>query len=141
MVYETFTIYQADAIDVLKQIQQDTGADIYFKSSLSEEIGKKTNIFDIITSRQIDSIETAPKLDGVELHIRMPYLKKENTKGKIDFSFQHNIESGSLEYVDTIDKKVKVRIKTSNVNGTTQEVEFGSARVYGEVPRSVLSEN
>ena len=126
MSYEKFTIFEANGLDVLKQIQEDTGADIYFKSSLSEEIGKKTNIFDIITSRQIDSIETAPKLDGVELHIRMPYLKKENTKGKIDFSFQHNIESGSLEYVDTIDKKVKVRIKTSNVNGTTQEVEFGS---------------
>lgn len=40
MVYETFTIYQADAIDVLKQIQQDTGADIYFQSILSEMIGK-----------------------------------------------------------------------------------------------------
>lgn len=126
MGYEKFTIYKATGLDVLKQIQEDTGADIYFKSSLSDEIGKNNSEFNIIIERQKDQFEKKPEPENLELHIRMPYLKKENLNDKIDFSFQHNIESSSLEYVDTTDKKVKVKITTSNRNGTTQEVEFGN---------------
>lgn len=126
MSYEKFIIYKATGLDILKQIQEDTGADIYFKSSLSDEIGKSNSEFNIIIENQKDKFEKKPELENLELHIRMPYLKKDNLNDKIDFSFQDNIESSSLEYIDTTDKKVKVIIKTSNRNGTTQEVEFGN---------------
>ena len=126
MSYEKFTIHDANGYDVLKQIQEDTGADIYFKSTQSDQMGKKTSVFNIIATRQIDRFDRPKEDEQLELHIRMPFLKKEDITDKVDFSFQHNIESGSLEYIDTTDKKVKVKIVTSNINGTTQEVEFGN---------------
>lgn len=126
MNYEKFTIHDANGYDVLKQIQEDTGADIFFRSSISDQIGKKTNNLTIVTSKQIEQPETPLTETVLELNIRMPYLKNRKFDNNVDYSFQHNIESGQLEYIDTTDKKVKVRIKTSNINGTTQEVEYGN---------------
>lgn len=125
MGYEKFTIYKATGLDVLKQIQEDTGADIYFKSSDTDEIGKNTNSFNLILEKNAEKPEK-PVKETLELHIRMPYMKKEIEKAETDFSFQHNIESGSLEYVDTTDKKVKVKITTVSTKGITETVEYGN---------------
>ena len=143
MVYETFTIYQADAIDVLKQIQQDTGADIYFQSILSEMIGKnfqKTEILiDSLSFKDSESDITEKKSKKSEasksenlslnavLKVKMPYIENQKiTESHCDYSFQHNIENATLEYIDTTDEKVKVKIITHNKNGTTNEVEYGN---------------
>ena len=135
MVYESFTIYKAEGIDVLLQIQQDTGADVYFQSALSEKTGNSYQLVDILidnvvfkeTTKQNEKKAEEINLNSV-LNIRMPYIQdKKNIVTKCDYSFQHNIETSNLEYIDTTDKKVKVRIITHNKNGTVNEEEFGNA--------------
>ncbi|PQA92751.1 hypothetical protein SAMN05421796_11065 [Chryseobacterium piscicola] len=139
MSYEKFTIYKADAIDVLKQLQQDTGADVYFRSSESEKIGQNSNIADMYGGNLIDTINTAIGLPAMftelykknnaettELHFRMPYMKKNTDPVSVcDYSMQHNVEDSQLNYRNTTDLKVKIRIVTHSKSGERLEVEFG----------------
>jgi len=127
MVYESFTIYKATGLDVLSQLQQDTGADIYFKTNTSGNVGNVINLTDVNGIRIIEEEIQNPKVsETLELHIRMPYMKKNTEVGNVYYSMQHNIEESNLEYVDTTDKKVKIKITTSKKNGTVETVEYGN---------------
>ena len=138
MSYEKFTIYKADAIDVLKQLQDDTGADVYFKSYESGKVGQSTNFADLYGGNLIDTINSATGLPAlyaeqykknstdIELHFRMPYMKKNTDPISVcDYSMQHNVEDSQLSYRNTTDLKVKVRIVTHSKSGERTEVEFG----------------
>lgn len=139
MAYETFTIYKADAIDVLKQLQSDTGADVYFRSYESSKVGKSLNFADLYGGTLIDTINAAGGLPAfmadefrkkkdatIELHFRMPYMKKNTDVDSVcDYSMQHNVEDSQLNYRNTTDLKVKVRIVTHSKNGERTEIEFG----------------
>lgn len=139
MSYEKFTIYKADAIDVLKQLQEDTGADVYFRSFDSSKIGENTNFTDLYGGSLTDTINSATGLPSLysdqyqekadstktELHFRMPYIKKNTDDSSCDYSMQHNVEVSQLSYRNTTDLKVKVRIVTHSKNGERLEVEYG----------------
>ncbi|WP_313600620.1 hypothetical protein [Epilithonimonas vandammei] len=132
MGYEKFTIIDATGYDVLKQIQEDTGADIYFKSKLSSQIGQTIETDDINYSSQLSGKElqitsnnSIALDDTLELHISAPFIKK-NTDVDCDFSFQHNIETSQLQYEDSKDKKVQVKITSVSISGVNVTEEFGS---------------
>lgn len=132
MGYEKFTIIDATGYDVLKQIQEDTGANIYFKSKLSSQIGQTIETDDINYSSQLSGKELqitsnrsiAPD-NTLELHISAPFIKK-NTDVDCDFSFQHNKETSQLQYEDSKDNKVKIKITSVSINGVNVTEEFGS---------------
>lgn len=91
--YEKFTIHKATGYDVLKKIQEETGADIFFDMSKSE------------------------------LHIHPAYTHK---SGEAEFSMQHNIETSSLEYKSSEDRKVEVTIESVGVDGKTVNYTTGT---------------
>lgn len=118
MVYESFTIYQATGMDVLQKIQEDTRSDIYFKMTISNNLGKS---IDEINVNEFDE-------GNLELHVRMPYIENKSLDiNHCDYSMQHNIESSNLEYIETADKKVKVKIVTNSITGYVKQVEYGHA--------------
>lgn len=132
MGYEKFTIVDANGYDVLKQIQEDTGADIFFKSNISAKIGQTININDIkhidqLSGKEIQINSNYEKFpdNTLELHISAPFLKK-NTNIDCDFSLQHNIETSQLKYEDSKDNKVQVKITGVSIRGVTVTEEFGS---------------
>ncbi|TDX84053.1 hypothetical protein [Epilithonimonas xixisoli] len=132
MGYEKFTIIDATGFDVLSQLQQDTGANIFFKSVFSNAIGNtvqidESNFRDQLSGYeyQISSNNSKFKESTLELHISMPYMKK-NTEADCAFSFQHNIETGQLQYIDSKDNKVKVKVTSVSINGEIRTEEFGS---------------
>lgn len=140
MAYEKFTVFKADAIDVLQQLQQDTGADVYFQSYDSSNLGKSTDFTKLYNGTFMDNIIGANGIPPLytdlykksvdkmvtELHFKMPYIEKKNIDSNCDYSMQHNIESSNLAYINTTDRKVKVKIVTTSKNGTTNEVEYGN---------------
>lgn len=133
MEFEKFTIHDATALDVLKQLQEDTNADVYFKSYHSDKIGKELDGNDIIeninTIMPITTVITPNMIidnSKTELHFKLPYIEKKNIESNCDFSMQHNVEFTQLEYKDNTDRKVKVIVKNLNINGLTSTVEFGN---------------
>ena len=86
-------------------IHQATGYDVLKK--LAEET--KANIY----------FNTAKK----ELHIHPPYVEK---GGDVLYSYQHNIESASLEYKKAIDRKMEVTVESVDKNGKVQSYTTGT---------------
>lgn len=84
--YDKFTIYKATGLDVLKKIQEETGADIFFD------------------------------MEKQELHIHGAYMYK---GGETFYSMQRNIESSSLEYKTSEDRKVEITIESVGADGKT----------------------
>ena len=132
MGYEKFTIIDATGFDVLSQLQQDTGANIFFKSVFSNAIGNTVQMDESNFRNQLSGYEYQISSDNskfkesdLELHISMPYMKK-NTKEDCAFSLQHNIETSQLQYVDSEDNKVKVKVISVSINGEMRTEEFGS---------------
>lgn len=89
--YEKFTIYQATGYDVLKKVQEETKANIYFK-------------------------------DGA-LHIHPPYEEK---FGEVVYSYQHNVESSSLQYKKAIDRKLEVTVESVGSDGKVKSYTTGT---------------
>lgn len=58
-----------------------------------------------------------------ELHIHPAYTRK---GGEADFSFQHNIENGSLEYKTAEDRKVEVTVESVGLDGKTIQTTTGT---------------
>ncbi|KGO89735.1 hypothetical protein [Flavobacterium suncheonense] len=86
-------------------IHKATGYDVLKK--IAEET--KANIF----------FDTTKK----ELHIHPPYVEK---GGDVIYSYQHNIESASLEYKKAIDRKVEVTVESVDKNGKVQSYTNGT---------------
>lgn len=93
IVYEKFTINDATAYNVLKKLQEDTSANVWF--------------------------DTVNKT----LHIHQAYVEK---GGEVRYSMHQNIESSSLEYRSSQDKKVEVIIETTDKNGKVKQVTSGT---------------
>lgn len=91
--YEKFTIHNATAFDVLKKIQDETKAAVYF-----------------------DTVEKV-------LHIHPPYINK---GGDVIYSMHQNIETSSLDYRSSLDKKVEVTIESTDLKGKVTKVTAGT---------------
>ncbi len=86
-------------------IHQATGFDVLKK--LAEET--KANVY----------FNTEKK----ELHIHAPYLEK---GGEVIYSMQDNIEKSSLEYKKAIDRKVEVKVESTNIKGKVESYTTGT---------------
>lgn len=91
--YEKFTIHRAEAYDVLKKLQSETKANIYFKT------------------------------EEKELHVHFPYSEK---GGEVNYAFDRNIESSSLEFKKAIDRKVEVTVEKIDKDGKITTVTSGT---------------
>lgn len=104
-------------------IHQATAYDVLKK--LAEET--KANIY----------FNTAKK----ELHIHPPYIEK---GGDVLYSYQHNIETASLEFKKAIDRKVEVTVESVDSSGKVKSFTTGTtggekiALKVGAIPESEL---
>lgn len=89
--YEKFTIYQATGYEVLKKVQEETKANVYFKNGV--------------------------------LHIHPPYEEK---FGEVVYSYQHNVESSSLQYKKAIDRKLAITVESVGSDGKVKSYTTGT---------------
>lgn len=93
ITYEKFTVYQAEGYDVLKKIQEELKANIYF--------------------------DTAKK----ELHFKAPF-KEEG--GVVKYDMSKNVETSSLEFKKSSERKLEVTVESTSTDGTLKQVVVGT---------------
>jgi hypothetical protein len=106
--WEKFTIYKATAFDVLKKVQDETKANIYFKPDF--------------TKVSADG-RSAQRANFLEIHPQ--YSEIVNTQPVV-YDFSRNIETSSLKYVMQRDKKIEVEVTATLPDGKTKKVTYGT---------------
>jgi hypothetical protein len=106
--WEKFTIYKATAFDVLKKVQDETKANIYFKLDF--------------TKVSADG-RSAQRANFLEIH---PQYSEIANAQPVVYDFSRNIETSSLKYVMQRDKKIEVEVTATLPDGKTKKVTYGT---------------
>ena len=96
--YSKFVIHQATAYDVLKKLQEETAGNIFMRWNAETQ--------------------------KWQLNIHPPY---QEVIGRVKYSFQQNIETSSLKYVRSEDKKIEVVVESVQPDGQKKEERFGTS--------------
>lgn len=109
--YSTFTISRATALDVLKKIQEETKANIYF---VEDEVMELEDEYFGSTYHK-----------GATLHIHAQYGKGSWSGKTVKYDFSRNVISANLKYKRAEDQKLKVELSFRDQDGNTTTCNYG----------------
>jgi len=120
---------KVDIKTIANYLVQQTGVNMKVESSLPITYDKfvisKATAYDVLKKMQEETKANIFITEGDQptLQIHPPYLDK---GGDVKYSFQVNIESDDLKYVQAEDKRIQIIVKSTGKDGKVKEVRHGT---------------
>lgn len=116
----------ASVKDIAAYVIEQTGSGLKLVCDLDLRyesfVISKADGYDVLKKLQEETSGNIYVKDN-NLHLHPKYSEK---AGDVRYSFQHNIEKGDLKYVKAEDKKIEIKITSTDKNGKIREEKYGT---------------